>query len=473
MYQCVSGASKIIGEYKKCAVQGPKVITPEMQHTLDEADKTPKKQKTKGDSSNPAPSSPKPKHVKKSARKVRIPSSTSSESEYDVAHQRESKDDVNRNDQEVNFSITTPPISPTSTFVPITIAPCLPPISTQPPTSIQLQNPIFTQTMTTTTTTTGEPFFDVNASDVGAKTSGFETFSTAPPTSQPHNESDIPLSVDGLDFDTIQYSPFSVQGKSDDDAPVTQKDIWALIEKLESRIASSTASSSHVYSEAEVKSMLDTLVKEHAANLDKANKAVENSTRSCLQATEKIDKLIFETKRFMIEINTVAESNTSKVNDAIDNLNASLRKERFQEDLAIENKIIYELALRTTQLKSQSIKLKHVNKEMEELKYERVILKSCVGDVNSLLSNLLQARDPILNINICRHLADKLRPALALLNCIEGVSKAPIPLKQGGKYQAAKTGKAYPLKSGLKGNVASGSKGKKPMGDDDEDEELQ
>lgn len=75
------------------------------------------------------------------------------------------------------------------------------------------------------------------------------------------------------------------------------------------------------------------------------------------------------------------------MNDAIFNLNASLRKEResleklranisadnsalqtsisssvskFQEDLAVESKLMVELTLRTNQLKTQSVKLKHV-----------------------------------------------------------------------------------------------------------------
>lgn len=38
--------------------------------------------------------------------------------------------------------------------------------------------------------------------------------------------------------------------------------------------------------------MLETLVKEHAANLAQANKVVVYSTNSCNEATEKVDKLI-------------------------------------------------------------------------------------------------------------------------------------------------------------------------------------
>lgn len=59
--------------------------------------------------------------------------------------------------------------------------------------------------------------------------------------------------------------------------------------KLVSILASSTTSSSQSYPEASVKGMLDTLVKEHVANLAKANKAVKDSAQSCLQATEKVD----------------------------------------------------------------------------------------------------------------------------------------------------------------------------------------
>lgn len=93
-------------------------------------------------------------------------------------------------------------------------------------------------------------------------------------------------------------------------------------------------------------------------------------------------------------INTTVENNATNVNDAIVNLNASLRKEResiaqlradisaensafqksissslskFQDDLAVERKIMDELALHTTQLKTQSVKLKHAQQEIDEL----------------------------------------------------------------------------------------------------------
>ena len=98
-------------------------------------------------------------------------------------------------------------------------------------------------------------------------------------------------------------------------------------------------------------------------------------------------------------------------------------------------------------------------------------MKHDMGDMNLLLSNLLEAHDPILTNTIRRDLADKLHPALALLNRLEGVSEDPVPPKQWGKDKATKMGEAPKIKNELKGNVALGSKGKDPMVDVDEEEE--
>lgn len=89
---------------------------------------------------------------------------------------------------------------------------------------------------------------------------------------------------------------------------------------------------------------------------------------------------------------------------------------KFQEDLAVEIKIMDELAHRTTQVKTQSVKLKQAHKEMDDHRSEGTNIKSYVSDFNSLLSNLIKSHDLVLTITIQRHLADKLRPAIALLN---------------------------------------------------------
>lgn len=69
-----------------------------------------------------------------------------------------------------------------------------------------------------------------------------------------------------------------------------------------------------------------------------------------------------------------------------------------------------DLALRTTQLKTQTVKLNLEDKEIGELNSERAVMKAYVSDVSSLLSNLLQAHDSVLTISFCTHLDEKLLP---------------------------------------------------------------
>ncbi|KAL7616230.1 hypothetical protein Lser_V15G04372 [Lactuca serriola] len=436
MYRCVSDAGKIIIEYKKLPALGLRPLNLEMQCSIDEADKS-KKGGKKGDKRKKIQEVPSSKLVTPKNRKDQMvePSApSSSDNDYfpsdqddRVEHEKEhnESEDSNREDSpEVIFTknVPSPPPSPKHTTAPISITPCSPPVSSQPPTSTPLPPPFFTETTTTTTTTTSVgPSVNVNTSDA-------RMF-------------------------------------------LGEKDL------ISNHFISTT------YFEAAVKGVLDTFVKEHVATLDKANKAVESSTQSCLQATEKVDKLIFDIKTFITEINPAAENNATNENDAIVNLNTSLQKEResivklradiytnnsafqesissriskFQEDMAVESKIMDQLAIRTTQLKTQSVKLKHAQQELEELKFERTGIKSCVSDVNSLLSNLLVAHDPIHTITIRRHLAEKLLLAIAMSNRIEGVSEVLVLPEQGREKTKDKS---------------KDDKGKKPIGDSDKDDD--
>lgn len=152
---------------------------------------------------------------------------------------------------------------------------------------------------------------------MAATTSGFVTSTTTPPVSpQPGHTSEDHLGSDGLDFDTFDYSPFSIQEDIDDDAPLAQRHLKELNTKLDSLLASAAASSSNSYSEATIKNLFNSLVKEHAANLDKAHKVVDDSNLLNQQTTEKVDKLISQTEVFITDLNT-AEGNTFKANEAI------------------------------------------------------------------------------------------------------------------------------------------------------------
>ena len=72
-------------------------------------------------------------------------------------------------------------------------------------------------------TTPGEPVVSVNASDAGAKTSGF-TSSHMSPTISPINRDD-PLMIYGDDEDDLAWftlSTFTIQTASDDEASITK-----------------------------------------------------------------------------------------------------------------------------------------------------------------------------------------------------------------------------------------------------------
>lgn len=99
-------------------------------------------------------------------------------------------------------------------------------------------------------------------------------------------------------------------------------------------------------------------------------------------------------------------------------------------------------------------------------------MKSCVSDVNALLSNLIKAHDPLLPLTTHRHLAGKLHPAIAMLNQLEGVSVSHVHPKQGGERTNPPTGSSghdEDKSNEPKDNIASGSKGEGKMLESDED----
>lgn len=164
----------------------------------------------------------------------------------------------------------------------------------------------------------------------------------------------------------------------------------------------------------------------------------------------------------------------------LSSLNEHLTK--LQADLAMENSLMDELALKTTQLKTKSLQLSQANNEVNHLRSEKVVVKSCVSDIHAILSNVPEAHDPILTISVRHHLANKLRPALGMLSRIEGVSETVVPPKQGGegltsssqpppKSQPSPT--SQPEYQKIEHTSGSGfkAKGKGTMDDSDEEEE--
>ncbi|XP_052625071.1 uncharacterized protein LOC128132503 [Lactuca sativa] len=398
MYACMSDASNVIQEYKKHPSSGPRELTPAMTRSIKEVDKPAKRGKkpetqkevkatkpTKGDkggkvskvqtprkrkSEKAAPAQPKPKKVKKPARRLTLQSSSDSDSEYVPPTQPTpipSESNSESSEDEGSARGDTPPHSPTPevsvrskapspppVYVPVSIPPIFPITTSQPSTTIPISAPIFTEA--TTTTTTGlEPTDD------------------------------------------------------DEDAAITKRHLKAVTEKLDQLLSSS---STGAYSDAALKALFSSVVKEHDASLSaaakaidastsqcqKASLAVEASTKECKEATAKVDKLISKSQLFLDSLQAGAQKNSQTVNVSVDNLQRSLQAEmtslaatrqdieaanatlhdnvndrltQLEAKLAVENRIMDELDKRTSQLKMQNLKLCTATNELNDLKSER------------------------------------------------------------------------------------------------------
>nr|KAJ0227884.1 hypothetical protein LSAT_V11C100043130 [Lactuca sativa] len=250
----------------------------------------------------------------------------------------------------------------------------------------------------------------------------------------------------------------------------------------------------------------DTL-KQHDESIQKAAKAVDASILSCKKASEGVATFISDAKLLLESLKEAPESNTNKFNIAIESLSTSLQAEedkfdsvrtslqadqatllssitspldKLQVDLAMENKIMDELARKTTLLEVQSIKLTQANKDIYSLNSERVVIKSCVPDVFAILSNLVNAHDLVLTLSVRNHLTEKLLLALKILSRIEGVTESIVTPQQGGEdlqNPPKQSSTIMNVTTKPKGNEASGSsvkdKGKGIMGQDYEEEETE
>ena len=87
-------------------------------------------------------------------------------------------------------------------------------------------------------------------------------------------------------------------------------------------------SSINDYSQDTVKSILETLTKEHSTNLERMNKAVDDSTSVYNKTNKKVDKLISDAQVFMEQFQSAFESNTAKANEVISSLGSTLKTEK-------------------------------------------------------------------------------------------------------------------------------------------------
>ncbi|XP_023742892.1 uncharacterized protein LOC111891036 [Lactuca sativa] len=526
---------------------GPRDLTPTILRSIEEADKPAKRGKKpesqkegpvtkpnkgqapkKRTTDKAAPSQPQPKKLKKPARRLILQSSSDSDSEYVPPKQKNappSDSESDKSDEEASDRGDTsprsptpeilvrslPPSSPPVTF-PVSIPP-IPPITTsQPFTTIPIPTPIFTDTISTTTT---KPTFTAPNPLVTKPPFTTEpTFTTeAPPSSKPlsptqSTETAPILGGEDLEFDSTYFSPYRVQSEDDGDEPITKRHIKAVNDKLYQLLSSS---SSGAPSEAALKALFLSVVAEHNATLCAAAKAIEASssqcqqasiaidasTKECKEATAKVDKLVSEAHLFLDSLQATAAKNVATGNTsvktlqsecsnleaarhAIEEANASLhakvneRLTQLEADLAMENRIMDKLDRRTAQLKLQLHKVCTTNAEINDLKSERQVIRSSAADVQSILLHLIEANDPLITITVRRHLEDKLRPALDVLSRIEGVPVTRVQPKQGREKESKQQPPPSSSKPAIepkvnKASVSNKDKKKKKIGEDDTD----
>ncbi|CAI9260206.1 unnamed protein product [Lactuca saligna] len=303
MFRDVPAPSTILEGYCKLTPFGFRPLNPEIQATIDAADK-PKKEG---------------KGAKKGEKKTIVKEATS-EDEFDTqsdirieknppvrnedvhnefirneeVHNKDvcNNDDNIRNEeqtsnpkvtQHLNNFVPSHPPSPKTTTTPITIAPCPPPFSSQQQTNIPLSSPLFTD-------------------------------STVPPT-------------------TSIEPPVSVNRRKLADSLIvlsTKVKLQSLHEKIDQLILSFKALSYDAYTKATIECFIERISKEHYANAEKMNKAVADSTEVCKTTTGKVVKLISDTFFFMENFQTTFNSNTTIANEALKSLGSLFKFEKVK-----------------------------------------------------------------------------------------------------------------------------------------------
>ncbi|CAI9291502.1 unnamed protein product [Lactuca saligna] len=148
----------------------------------------------------------------------------------------------------------------------------------------------------------------------------------------------------------------------------------------------------------------------------------------------------------MENFRTTYNNNTTSANEALQNLGAMFKNEKLNLEKVCTG-LQQDHASFQTSLTSQITKL-HDNLAMESA------VQTCITDVTSFLSDIIETRDSMISITVRKHLAEKLSHVFAMLYRLQGVSPQSSKQKQGEKVQGKEK-----------------LTGEEPIIDDDEDKE--
>lgn len=94
-----------------------------------------------------------------------------------------------------------------------------------------------------------------------------------------------------------------------------------------------------------------------------------------------------------------------------------------------------QFAENTHKAKVLSIKLQYAKKHMDDLEYEKIVVKSCVSKINMYMQHLVETHDSVFTVSVWQHLLDKLQQNFSMLNQIEGVLGSGALPKHGEKIK--------------------------------------
>lgn len=103
---------------------------------------------------------------------------------------------------------------------------------------------------------------------------------------------------------------------------------------------------------------------------------------------------------------------------------------KLKDDLATESKKIDALALKMEKVKVLTAKLENAEKRINDLLSEKAVMKSCITDVNALLSDIIEACDLMITITVNKNLSKKLRQVFTMIHRMEGVPESSSIPKQ-------------------------------------------
>ncbi|CAI9268992.1 unnamed protein product [Lactuca saligna] len=104
---------------------------------------------------------------------------------------------------------------------------------------------------------------------------------------------------------------------------------------------------------------------------------------------------------------------------------------QLKDELVKESSLKDSIALKTEEGKVLTTKLEASETQVNDLLYERAVMRSCITDVVSMLLKIIEASDSMITIRMCKHQQEKLRPIFDMLHCLEGFSDQDFNPNQG------------------------------------------